>query len=153
MTLQPATIKKLDKLFPMLSSNHEGEVVATARAIIRTLATGGSSLHELGSALATKTVQKIVYREKVVYRDRPVPATAPTPPREAPEYTEITDKEEIVRLADILLKECELSANEEKFVRHMRQMAARRPKMRMSVKQKSWWNILLDDYCVKEDAA
>jgi hypothetical protein len=43
---------KLAKLIPRLGSNHDGEVVATAEAIIRTLAAAGLDLHDLARALA-----------------------------------------------------------------------------------------------------
>lgn len=42
---------KLAKLLPLLASNHDGEVVAAARAIVRTLTAAGSDLHALAVAL------------------------------------------------------------------------------------------------------
>jgi hypothetical protein len=43
---------KLAKLIPRLGSNHDGEVVATVDAIVRTLAAIGLDLHDLARALA-----------------------------------------------------------------------------------------------------
>ena len=42
---------KLAKLLPRLASDHDGEVVATARAISRTLASAGFDFHDLAGAL------------------------------------------------------------------------------------------------------
>jgi len=42
------TAERLAKLLPHLGSEHEGEVIATARAISRTLATAGLDWHEFG---------------------------------------------------------------------------------------------------------
>jgi len=42
---------KLQKLVPLLASNHDGEVVATARAIGRTLQGAGLDWHHLAQAL------------------------------------------------------------------------------------------------------
>ena len=48
----PATISSvLAKLLPRLASNHDGEVVATARAIERVLKTKGHDFHDLAAAL------------------------------------------------------------------------------------------------------
>jgi hypothetical protein len=43
---------RLAKLLPRLGSNHDGEIVATVQAIIRTLAAAGLDLHALAAALA-----------------------------------------------------------------------------------------------------
>ena len=45
------TLTKVCKLIPRLASNHDGEVVATARAIERTLKAGKEDWHSLVSAL------------------------------------------------------------------------------------------------------
>lgn len=42
---------KLGKLIPRLASNHDGEVVATARAISRLLETNGRDWHDLAAAV------------------------------------------------------------------------------------------------------
>jgi hypothetical protein len=46
MTLSPDTILKLAKMIPCLSSDHAGEVVATAHAIQRTLQSSGRDWHD-----------------------------------------------------------------------------------------------------------
>jgi hypothetical protein len=48
----PATIAPtLGKLIPLLASNHDGEVVATARAIDRVLKSGGRDWHDLAALI------------------------------------------------------------------------------------------------------
>ena len=46
----------LGKLIPRLASNHEGEVVATARAIERLLKSNGCDWHDLAAALCRQPV-------------------------------------------------------------------------------------------------
>jgi hypothetical protein len=43
---------RLSKLLPRLASNHDGEVVATARAIERVLRASGHDWHDLAAAVA-----------------------------------------------------------------------------------------------------
>lgn len=57
---------RLAKLIPMLATDHDGEVIATARAIERTLRSEGLDLHALANLLAGNTEPKIL----------PVPSTA-----------------------------------------------------------------------------
>ena len=54
-----AIIPKIAKLLPLLASDQDGEVVATARAIGRTLAAGGSDFHALATAIAAPTSTNI----------------------------------------------------------------------------------------------
>jgi hypothetical protein len=61
--------KKLEKLIPLLASNHDGEVVATARAIGSALAAEGFDLHDLAGSL----VPYIVKRETVSATIAPAP--------------------------------------------------------------------------------
>jgi hypothetical protein len=57
MTLSPDTILKLAKMIPRLSSDHDGEIVATAHAIQRTLQSSGRDWHDLAAAMFPLTVQ------------------------------------------------------------------------------------------------
>lgn len=50
--------RKLEKLIPLLGSNHDGEAVATARAISSALASEGFDLHDLAAALSTNLVKR-----------------------------------------------------------------------------------------------
>jgi len=58
-------VPRLAKL--LLGSDKDGEVVATARALGRTLASAGANWHDLAGALDPKPETKTV----IVYRDRP----------------------------------------------------------------------------------
>jgi hypothetical protein len=49
--LPVALIPTLSKLIPRLGSNHDGEVVATVRAIERVLKSAGRDLHDLAACL------------------------------------------------------------------------------------------------------
>lgn len=70
----------LTKLIPLLGSNHDGEVVATVRAIERTLSGIGNDFHDLAAALTAKAV--------------PVPTAPAAQPRrdygEAPTWEDLT---------------------------------------------------------------
>jgi hypothetical protein len=55
MTLPPDTVFKLAKMIPRLSSDHDGEVVATAHAIQRTLQSSGRDWHDLVAHLCMPT--------------------------------------------------------------------------------------------------
>jgi hypothetical protein len=62
--IDPSTAEKLEKLIKMLSSDKDGEVVAAARAIQRTLNGSGSDVHELaarikGGKLSESEMRKI----------------------------------------------------------------------------------------------
>jgi hypothetical protein len=54
MRSEPALLPalKVSKLIPLLASDHDAEIVATARAIGRTLSGAGLSFHELAAVLA-----------------------------------------------------------------------------------------------------
>ncbi len=53
---------KIGKLIPRLASEHDGEVVATVRAMGRTLASIGADWHELAKALSAEPEKVVVYR-------------------------------------------------------------------------------------------
>jgi hypothetical protein len=62
--IDPGTTEKLEKLVRLLSSDKEGEVIAAAHAIKRTLANVGSDIHELaerikGGKLSESEMRKI----------------------------------------------------------------------------------------------
>lgn len=52
-----ATLERLAKFLPRLASEHDGEVVATARAIGRTLAAVGLDWHTLAAAIQASPVE------------------------------------------------------------------------------------------------
>lgn len=68
-----AIAQRLGKLIPRLATDQDGEVVATARAIGRTLQSAGLDYHDLAQAVVTEPTPVIVYRER--------PAPAPSEPQ------------------------------------------------------------------------
>ncbi|WP_142628097.1 hypothetical protein [Rhizobium sp. P007] len=99
------TLTKLGKLLPMLSSNHAGEVVATAAAIGRTLSGAGLGWHDLVCVLAKppEKVEVIVYRERVVVQEKIVYRDPPDAPPQASSMR--ADRDELIDHARRLLLE------------------------------------------------
>ena len=59
--IPPAIGSKLAKLIPMLATDHDGEGVATVRAISRTLAAAGSDFHALAAALMASAPNVVAF--------------------------------------------------------------------------------------------
>ena len=57
MTTLAPVLSRVSKLVALLSSGHDGEVVAAVRAIGRTLGSAGLSFHDLAAALTGKVAQ------------------------------------------------------------------------------------------------
>lgn len=70
MNLSEVARKKLSKLLPRLSSDQDGERLATLEAIARTLKNEGQDWHDLTTAIV-EGGGRVIYRDRVVYRDRP----------------------------------------------------------------------------------
>ncbi|MEG8220119.1 hypothetical protein OSJ57_05715 [Sphingomonas sp. HH69] len=107
---------KLAKLIPMLGSNHDGEIVGTAKAIRRTLENGGLDLHALAEAIGNPPV---------VYRTEPA--------RAEPSRSHQMDARRCLQ-SGIVWK-----PHEAEFLRQMAS-ALRRP----TEKQRDWLDGLLD---------
>jgi hypothetical protein len=163
VTLPKGALAKIEKLIPMLSSNHDGEVVGTVKALLRVLEANGASIHDLSKALSTgggKSKEKIVYKDRIVYRDRVVEKIVEKvvyrdrdqkhqPKVEAPD-PDPDDWKRITFLANKLM-ECDLNDREEQFVIHMGNDAGQfKSKFKMSEKQKAWFERLIDQYDVDE---
>ncbi len=150
--LSSETVTKLGKLIPRLASDHDGEVVATARAIVRSLGSAGADLHDVVSALSKPPVERVVFKDRVVYRDRPVEKPTPTPapePKQEPEFDTSIKWKEMVEYAERLLNIdlYVLNAKEAQFVRHMMNSAQRRKsKFRMTVRQAEWFRSIMDEH-------
>lgn len=143
MRLNEAAILKLGKLFPMLSSDRDEEVAATARAIIRVLEKNGSSIHEMRDHLTPSQVIKVVYKDKIVYRDAPHADHSSSVECDGPTI----DKAEVKRLGEFPLATGELSAREEAFIRSMVAAASSsRAKIRMTPKQVKWFRDILEEF-------
>jgi len=59
---------KIAKLIPRLATNHDGEVVATVRAIARTLKSSGLDFHALAAALEREPETRTAYRNWAPFR-------------------------------------------------------------------------------------
>lgn len=149
MTLSPQAISKIGKLIPRLASDHDGEVIATVRAIQRSLHSAGADLHDVVAALDKPPEVRVEIREKVVYRDRVIETPAAAPMPSEPEFDTRYRFKEVRATADRLLDPnyCELNAAEAKFVRHMRKNADKyKGRFHMTVKQADWFALLVDEY-------
>lgn len=62
---------RLSPLLGKMASDHDGEILASVRAIKRLLGREGLSLTDLGRALEAESIVR------VVYRDRPSPSPSP----------------------------------------------------------------------------
>src|SRR3954447_12535055 len=103
--LHPVLAEKVAKLVGRLGSEHDGEVVATGRAIQRTLQRAGFDLHDLARALTAQPKQIIVYR------DRAAAGPAPTGP----------DRAQLRDMArDCLASPDQLDSWEKNFVRSLK---------------------------------
>ncbi|NTF35541.1 hypothetical protein [Agrobacterium rubi] len=144
MNVAPATIDKLGKLFPRLASDHDGEVIATARAIIRTLASSGASLHDMAELMRPKETVK----EKIVYRDKPAPKKAKKKKPE-PEFQPPPDRvkvlwTDVIRWAPYLINDCGLNEREIAFISTVHDWAKTyKTKLTMTHKQADWWGRIL----------
>ncbi|CAK7257723.1 MULTISPECIES: hypothetical protein [unclassified Shinella] len=149
MTIALSTIDKLGKLFPRLASDHDGEVVATARAIVRTLASAGATLHDITAEMQPK----VRVQERVVYRDAPKPKPkasrkakkASPPPEPPPQATrgKFVPYEEVLKFGPQLL-ELDLNGKEMDFVLQILTWAETyKSKFTLTAKQAGWWQRLL----------
>ena len=106
---------KLAKLLPRLATDADGEIVATVRALRRTLEGHGADLHDLAAAVTRPTVER-----SRVYGDEPGPLTP-------------------ARMVNRLWA-CShaLTPRELDFIRNMHAHAWRGAAMRCSPKQRAW---------------
>jgi len=80
VNLPSKILPRLGKIIRMLGSNHDGDVLAAARMLIRTLASEGKSIHDLAAAVeaGTKTVTITSARhEEFVWEAPPAEHGAP----------------------------------------------------------------------------
>lgn len=128
--LAPVT-DRLTKLIPRLASDHDGEVVATARAIGRTLTNAGLDFHALAGAL-----QEPEPKVLVVYRDRPVATPQP------PTLATLSHHERLAWLAAMAASGT-LTAWEQVFVADLHQQHRCRPDRGLTVKQRRSLDLIL----------
>jgi hypothetical protein len=134
--------EKIGKLLKMLSSNSDGEVIAAARAILRTLAQEGADIHELaerveGRKLSEAEMQRI-YDKAFAAGKKSVAATA-----DFGDVTDGTSSPSFHEMAcEIMSKENgRLSPKERGFAEDMVRWCARREP---SEKQGKWLHAI---YC------
>jgi len=151
MSLKTETIGKLKKLFPMLSSNHDGEVIAAVKAIQRVLDKEGASLHDITSALGGGR-DRVVYKNRIVYRDRIVEkvvykeAPSPTPPPPPPRENKINkvDHVRIIRLCEVLLTERHITEREFTFINSLSIRAQRyKERFNLTDRQIDWFDAIV----------
>ena len=61
MIVPTAIAQTIGKLIPRLASDHDGEVVATARAIERLLKAGGRDWHDLAASVCVASPPKSLF--------------------------------------------------------------------------------------------
>lgn len=147
--MKAATVDKLGKLFPLLASDQDGEVVATARAIRRILEKNGSSLHELAGELRPKATFGNVRQAKTAPQKS---ASAPKKPAREPvahpagSLTGILHQD-VILCANYLLSLDVLNKKSTDFVVQLEKWArAYRTKFKLTEKQGEWWNRLLVEH-------
>ncbi|MES0074685.1 hypothetical protein [Mesorhizobium sp. M0058] len=145
MTIGREQIAKIGKLIPRLASDHDGEVVATARAIIRTLGAAGADLHDLVAALDRPAL------DRIVYRDRPVQQS----PRCADQLEPLC-RGDVLKLARFLLHKCRLPDKEAGFVAFVIRTALAGgddDQVWLTEKQQKWFVDLVHKHNAMERAA
>jgi hypothetical protein len=117
-------VPKLVPLLGKMASDHEGEILASVRAIRRLLERHGLSLNDLGQALEAEPVVRVVYQEREPDRK---PAT-----------------DEWLEMAQHCLAGAELLSEKERdFVQTMVRVL-RRPGTQPTPKQADWLNDIFD---------
>ena len=130
--------ERLQKLIKLLSSSNDGEVVAAARALLRTLEADGSDIHELaervGGRKLSQAEMKRIYDEAFRRGQSAASASAGFHNTEGPSFHEMA--------CEIMLKaDARLSPKERDFVDDMVRWCARREP---SEKQAKWLHAI---YC------
>ncbi len=120
MTALVTIAPKLTKLIPLLDSDKDGEVVATARAIGRALKQAGADFHDLAAALAAP------------------PSRSAWPPSDAlpRRWADIPRSEQTVWLR-AMLESCRISPWEQNFATSILVRRRYRPWSELSTKQQA----------------
>lgn len=159
MMIGAPIVEKLGKLFPRLASEHDGEVVATARAIQRVLERNGGSLHDLAGALRPvseiRSVRPAPASKKRTNSTRKAAAEAARPINPGGNVTGVLF-EDVILCATYLLGLGSLNEKETDFVDHLLTYARKyRAQFKLTEKQRDWWHRLLMEHGLeqKENAA
>jgi hypothetical protein len=112
--IPPTVVDRVAAILPRLASNHDGEVVATARAVVRVLNSAGCDLHDLTAAFRQVSI---------------VPPASPDPPDEFQGSAEWCRRYQ---------SDARLSARDRNFLRSMARWFAQGK--RPSEAQRAWLN-------------
>src|SRR5687767_10555649 len=126
MTLREPLASKLGLLIPRLATEFDGEIVATVKAIERTLASAGADWHDLVRFL---TLQE----PPVGPSERPQKATRPPQPQ-FKGWAKRPSGDRLIAL-DVLFELRHLSDWELRFLQSIRHLLERNPHARVSEKQ------------------
>jgi hypothetical protein len=159
--MDAAVSAKIAKLLPMLGSSHDGEVVAAARAIERTLKSAGLTFHDLAASKQAPPRQSQqpehgfpqsapMGRDQAwanAYYDywsrQRTEAAARHRAKTEPMFSVPSD--EVDEVADKLLA-CELNIKERVFVNTMKKKTAYGELVWFSAKQHMWWSNIREAY-------
>lgn len=143
MALALVTINKVGKLIPRLASEHDGEVVATARAISRVLLGVGASLHDLVNVIQEPKIDTLSTghttkpKRKSRNRDAPLKSVVPFA--------------EVLRIGSHLINYCNLNDREREFILSLIHWATKlRGKSSVTEKQAAWWAVIISTYIQSE---
>jgi hypothetical protein len=109
--------RRVAQIIPRLATSHDGEVIATARAIGRVLHAGGADWHDLADAISPKIASSA----------RGDAGDCPT--------CHATSRETLLAWINSLLNVATLSAWEIGFLTDMHEMIARRPYPQLTGRQ------------------
>lgn len=119
----------LAKLLPRLASDQDGEVVATANAIRRTLGSAGLDLHDLAKRVAaTSEPFKFTLPDNPFWHTTPAPAEPQTPfEGRAPRWDSVERSGRLAWLDIMLSAENLLTPKEAEMAKDMRDQVYYRP--------------------------
>jgi hypothetical protein len=124
---------KLAKLLPLLGSDKDGEVVATAKAIQRTLQSGGADWHDLAGAVQRVGLPAVKAQRKP--RKPKAKSQPPAPPTRAARPWGAFTTEERLRLLDALINSGILTSWELQFATEIREYVHYKPGLAQSERQ------------------
>lgn len=145
VTLTAECAAKVAKMIPRLASDHDGEVVATVKAIVRVLESSGATLHDLAAAIEPRRAGDLyddlrAAAAATMKQQRPAAPTRHGPPSRPADVTNHLYIIDIVRN----LVDCDLSERERDFVEKLRAGARRQgANLRMTPKQAAWFESII----------
>lgn len=143
MNLSPQSAGKLAKLLPMLSSDHDGEVIAAVRAMERVLKSEGKSLHDLAGMLSAPPHVNAAKSARKPRQRKQREAASTRPEGGGAVHIEWS---RVVELGPRLLA-CPLNEREREFVFSLCGWAMRmKERFRTTEKQAAWLDVIVATY-------